>query len=81
MEVWVPVGCGKCFGTGYLGRVGLYEVMPIDEEMRELVARSASLVEVARAARAAGVESIREDGMRKVLEGATSYLELIRVTA
>ena len=81
MEVWVPVGCGKCFGTGYLGRVGLYEVMPIDEEMREMVARSASLVEVARAARAAGVESIREDGMRKVLEGATSYLELIRVTA
>ena len=81
MEVWVPVGCGKCFGTGYLGRVGLYEVMPIDEEMREMVARNASLVELARAARAAGVESIRQDGMRKVLEGATSYLELIRVTA
>jgi type IV pilus assembly protein PilB len=80
MEVWVPVGCRRCFGTGYLGRVGLYEVMPIDEEVREMVARNASLVELARAARAAGVESIRQDGMRKVLEGATSYLELIRVT-
>ena len=81
MEVWAPVGCRKCFGTGYLGRVGLYEVMPIDDEMREMVARNASLVELARAARAAGVESIRQDGMRKVLEGTTSYLELIRVTA
>jgi type IV pilus assembly protein PilB len=80
MEVWVPVGCAKCFGTGYLGRLGLYKVMPIDDEMRELVARSASAVELARAARAAGVESIRQDGVRKVLEGATSYLELIRVT-
>ena len=81
MEVWVPVGCPKCFSTGYLGRLGLYEVMPIDDEMRELVARNASAVELTRAARAAGVESIRQDGMRKVLEGATSYLELIRVTA
>jgi type IV pilus assembly protein PilB len=81
MEVWAPVGCGKCFGTGYLGRVALYEVMPIDEDMRELVARNASTVELSRAARAAGIDTIRQDGLRKVLEGATSYLELVRVTA
>ncbi len=74
-------GCPKCFGTGYYGRLGLYEVLTIDDEMREMIATGATVGELRAAARERGVESIRDDGMRKVLEGSTSYLELLRVTA
>jgi type IV pilus assembly protein PilB len=80
MTVWSPVGCTKCFGTGYLGRLGLYEVMTIDDEMREMVSVGASINELRGAARARGIEGIRDDGVRKVLDGQTSYLELLRVT-
>ena len=74
------MGCAKCFGTGYRGRVGLYEVLAVDDEIRDLVATGGSVLEIQRAARANGVGSLREDGIAKVLEGSTSYLELLRVT-
>ncbi len=76
-----PVGCSKCFGTGYRGRVGLYEVMVVDDDLRELIATGGTVLEIQRAARAKGVGSLRDDGVRKVLEGSTSYLELLRVTS
>ncbi len=79
-KTWEPVGCAKCFGTGYRGRVGLYEVLTVDDEIRDLVATGGSVLEIQRAARAKGVASLREDGIAKVLEGSTSYLELLRVT-
>ena len=79
-KVWEPVGCAKCFGTGYRGRVGLYEVMSVDDDIRDLVATGGSVLEIQRAARAKGVTSLRDDGVAKVLEGVTSYLELLRVT-
>jgi type IV pilus assembly protein PilB len=79
-KIWEPVGCAKCFGTGYRGRIGLYEVLTVDDELRDLVATGGSVLEIQRAARAQGVASLREDGINKVLEGSTSYLELLRVT-
>jgi type IV pilus assembly protein PilB len=79
-SVWEPVGCAKCFGTGYRGRVGLYEVLAVDDDIRDLVATGGSVLEIQRAARAKGVTSLRDDGTAKVLEGSTSYLELLRVT-
>jgi type IV pilus assembly protein PilB len=79
-KVWEPVGCAKCFGTGYRGRLGLYEVLPVDDDIRDLVATGGSVLEIQRAAREKGVSSLREDGVAKVLEGSTSYLELLRVT-
>jgi type IV pilus assembly protein PilB len=79
-KVWEPVGCAKCFGTGYRGRIGLYEVLTVDDELRDLVATGGSVLEIQRAARDKGVASLREDGLNKVLEGSTSYLELLRVT-
>jgi type IV pilus assembly protein PilB len=79
-SVWEPVGCAKCFGTGYRGRLGLYEVLPVDDDIRDLVATGGSVLEIQRAAREKGVGSLREDGIAKVLEGSTSYLELLRVT-
>jgi type IV pilus assembly protein PilB len=79
-KVWEPVGCAKCFGTGYRGRIGLYEVLAVDDDIRDLVATGGSVLEIQRAARSKGVSSLRDDGIAKVLEGSTSYLELLRVT-
>ena len=81
MDITSPVGCPKCFGTGYFGRLGLYEVLAVDDELREMIALGATVGAMRAAARERGVESIRDDGVRKVLDGSTSYLELVRVTA
>jgi len=78
--VYKPVGCTKCFGTGYRGRVGLYEVLMVDDDLRDLVATGGTVYEIERTARAKGVGSLRDDGVVKVLDGSTSYLELLRVT-
>ena len=81
IRVFNPVGCSKCFGTGYRGRIGLYEVLMVDDDLRDLVATGGTVLEIQRAARAKGVGSLRDDGVLKVLDGSTSYLELLRVTA
>ena len=75
-----PSAARKCFGTGYRGRMGLYEVLVVDDTCATLVATGGSVQDIQRAARDRGVESMRDDGVRKVLEGTTSYLELLRVT-
>ncbi|MEZ5126228.1 MAG: ATPase, T2SS/T4P/T4SS family [Thermoleophilia bacterium] len=80
LTIYNPVGCGKCFGTGYRGRIGLYEVLTIDDELRDLISADGTLLDIQRMARAKGVQSLRDDGIRKVLDGTTSYLELMRVT-
>ena len=80
MRVYNPVGCAKCFGTGYRGRVGVYEVLVVDDQLRDLIATGGTVLEIQRLARSHGVESLRDDGVRKVLEGTTSHLELLRVT-
>jgi len=80
LKIYNPAGCPKCFGTGYRGRVGLYEVLVVDDNMRDVVATGGSVQDIQRAAREQGIESMREDGVRKVLEGTTSYLEILRVT-
>jgi type IV pilus assembly protein PilB len=79
-KVWEPVGCAKCFGTGYRGRLGLYEVLVVDDQLRDVVATGGSVLEIQHLARSKGVTSLREDGIAKVLAGSTSYLELLRVT-
>ena len=80
IKVFNPVGCPKCFGTGYRGRVGLYEVLVVDDDLRELIATGGTVLDIQRKAREKGVESLREDAVRKVLDGSTSYLELLRAT-
>lgn len=80
LRLYTPVGCPQCFGTGYRGRIGLYEVLVVDDELRELVAGGAGALDIQRAARAKGVASLRDDGVEKVLAGVTSHLELLRAT-
>jgi type IV pilus assembly protein PilB len=73
-------GCDKCNNTGYRGRVGLYEVMEITEEMRELILVGASALELRRKAIDEGMITLRNSGLRKVREGVTTVDEVVRET-
>ncbi len=73
-------GCEKCNNTGYKGRVGLYEVMEITEEIRELVLVGASSLELRRKAVEEGMITLRNSGLRKVKEGVTTLEEIVRET-
>jgi type IV pilus assembly protein PilB len=73
-------GCDRCNGTGYKGRVGLYEVMEINEEIRELVLVGASALELRRKAIEEGMITLRGSGLRKVREGVTTIDEVVRET-
>jgi len=75
-----PVGCDRCNNTGYKGRVGLYEVMEVTEELRELVLVGASALELRRKAREEGMLTLRESGLCKVKDGMTSIEEVVRET-
>jgi type IV pilus assembly protein PilB len=82
-ETVTPVhgaGCDRCNQTGYKGRVGLYEVMDIGDEIRELILRGAPGAELRRAAIAGGMITLRESGLRKVKDGLTSLEEVMRET-
>jgi len=77
----VPRGCRACEGTGYRGRIALFEHMEMDAEVRELVFRGGSLEQVRKAAAASGnLHALLADGARKVLSGQTSTAEVMRVT-
>jgi type IV pilus assembly protein PilB len=80
VEAYKPVGCTRCGQTGYKGRVGLYEVMAITEEIRTLAIQRASADEISRVAVANGMKRLREDGLDKVRLGVTSIAEVARVT-
>jgi type IV pilus assembly protein PilB len=73
-------GCDRCNNTGFKGRVGLYEVMEITEELRELVLVGASSLELRRKAMEEGMISLRGSGLRKVKEGVTTIDEVVRET-
>jgi type IV pilus assembly protein PilB len=73
-------GCEKCNNTGYKGRVGLYEVMEVTEEIRELVLVGASALELRRKAVEEGMITLRNSGLRKVKEGVTTIEEIVRET-
>ncbi|MCB0865538.1 MAG: Flp pilus assembly complex ATPase component TadA [Solirubrobacterales bacterium] len=79
VEAWEPVGCARCSGTGYRGRVGLYSVMRMSEELRDLTVQSAPQADLTRVARQEGMSTLREDGLEKVREGLTSIEEVARV--
>ena len=74
------VGCPACDGIGYTSRVGIFEYMELTEELRELLHRRISTSELATAARAAGMQTMYEDGLRKCLGGVTTLEEVLRVT-
>jgi len=85
LEPHTPVfrgkGCDKCGGTGYAGRQGLYEVMPVTPSIRDLILDRAATSEIQQAARRQGMLTLREDGLIKVKKGITTIEEVLRETA
>jgi type IV pilus assembly protein PilB len=73
-------GCARCNMTGYKGRVGLYEVMPVTDEIKELVLVGASGLELRRRAVELGMITLRQSGLRKIKDGMTSIEEVLRET-
>jgi type IV pilus assembly protein PilB len=75
-----PVGCEHCKGSGYKGRVGIYQVMPITEEMSRLIMSGGNAIEIAEQAQLEGVRDLRQSGLLKVKQGMTSLEEVMAVT-
>lgn len=81
VDIFEPNGCEKCNNTGYKGRVGLYEVMEIDDEIKELVMVGASTSELRMKAKEKGMLTLRESGISKIKNGMTSIDEVLRETS
>ncbi len=75
-----PGKCNACNGTGYKGRVGIYQVMPISEEIQRIILNHGTALDIAEQARKEGVRSLRESGLQKVKTGVTSLEEVLAVT-
>ena len=73
-------GCAACNFTGMKGRIAIYEVMPISEELRDAILKNAPTAEIRTIAQAAGMKSLRQAGLAKVIEGTTTIEEVLRVT-
>ena len=80
MELYRGKGCFKCRHTGYLGRSGIYEVLPITEAIKKNIVPEADSETVREVARREGMITMRENAVQKLLEGVTTYEEVLRVT-
>ncbi len=80
-EVFRAKGCERCSYNGYSGRIGIFELMTVDEDLRELTFKGASHLELRRQALLSGMASLRADGARKILQGKTSIEEVLRVVS
>jgi type IV pilus assembly protein PilB len=80
---WVtykPVGCDRCKGSGYKGRVGIYEVMPLSEPIQNIILKGGSSLEIAQQAQLDGVKNLRQSGLLKARQGMTSVEEVLGCT-
>jgi type IV pilus assembly protein PilB len=73
-------GCHECNNTGYKGRIALYEVMPVSDEIKELILQGASAADIKREAIRLGMSTLRQSGIKKVMDGVTTIEEILRVT-
>ncbi len=75
-----PVGCDRCGGGGYKGRVGIYQVMPVTEEIQKIILSNGNAMQIAEQAKREGVSDLRKSGLRKVKSGQTSIEEVLGCT-
>ncbi len=75
-----PVGCDTCKGTGYKGRVGIYEVMPVSEEMQKIIMSNGNSIQIREQAQIEGIRNLRQSGLLKVKQGVTSLEEVEATT-
>ncbi|MDP2920858.1 MAG: type II secretion system ATPase GspE [Candidatus Omnitrophota bacterium] len=78
--LYKPKGCDFCSHTGYRGRVAIYEIIMVNDKLRELIARGASLTEIKAKSKEGGLRSLLESGIRKAEEGMTSVEEVLSIT-
>lgn len=78
--IYEAAGCEKCDNTGYTGRIGIYEILTVTQNIKNLISRRATADEVARAAQTEGMHTLRQSATKLVLEGTTSYKEMLRTT-
>jgi type II secretory ATPase GspE/PulE/Tfp pilus assembly ATPase PilB-like protein len=74
------MGCSYCTNTGYKGRMGIFEVMRIDDDIRRLIEADASSIEIEKAALEKGMINLRESAIRKLEAGLTTFDEVLRET-
>ncbi|MFN0133490.1 MAG: GspE/PulE family protein [Phycisphaerales bacterium] len=79
-QMWASKGCEKCRHTGFSGRVGIYELLTVDDQLRDFIARNPNVAEFRRVCIERGMVPLRGDGMRKVASGLTTVHEILRVT-
>ena len=79
-KIFIGKGCRICTTSGYLGRVGIFEVMPLSDKIKKLILNRASIADLAAEARAEGMIAMKQDGLIKVLKGVTTIEEVMRVT-
>lgn len=80
VQIYEPCGCDFCSHTGYYGRIGVFEIMEVNDEIRDLIAENAATEELERAARNSGMRTLRENGIRYVLDGVTSIEEMVKAS-
>lgn len=80
LKIYKGKGCNNCGNTGYKGRLALYEVMKITENIKELILNEAPINEIKKIARQGGMQTLRDSGMQKIREGTTTIDEVLRVT-
>lgn len=80
IEIYEPGGCRLCNNTGYFGRTGVFEIMEVNDEMRKLIAENAPTEEMIAAAKKSGMRTLRENGIRYVLDGTTSIKEMLKAS-
>ncbi|MBF0468747.1 MAG: type II secretion system ATPase GspE [Desulfamplus sp.] len=79
-EIFRPAGCPRCFGTGYTGRQAIFEIMEIDDVIKNVILTTSDANQIKKTALGQGMATLRQDGISKVLQGITSMEEVIRVT-
>jgi len=78
--IYKSQGCPKCLKTGYTGRIGIYELLNVDDEIRHLILKNTDSTQIKKLAISRGMDTLRDDGAKKVLEGITTIDEVLRVT-
>jgi general secretion pathway protein E len=73
-------GCNRCRNTGYLGRCGIHEVLPVTEGIQSLITPETDVAKLREVARKEGMVTLRENAIKKLLDGTTTYEEVLRVT-
>ena len=80
MTIYRKRGCDRCLQTGYSGRMAIFEIMVLDERIKKMILTTHDSGRIEAEAVARGMKTLRDSGIRKVLEGVTSIAEVLRVT-